>query len=51
MAYAKTGREGKTKWELFQQSMRDLGHFIYNKDPESGEILVIGRNGNSWGKR
>ena len=50
MAYAKQGQEGKTRLERFQDAARDFGHFIYNRDGENGEVLVMGRNGNSWGK-
>lgn len=50
MAYAKQGQEGKTRLERFQQTARDFGHFLYNKDGENGEVQVMGRNGKSWGK-
>lgn len=50
MAYAKQGQEGKTRLERFQQTARDFGHFLYNKDGENGEVQVMGRNGKSWAK-
>lgn len=50
MAYAKQGQEGKTRLERFQDSAREFGHFIYNRDGENGEVLVMGRNKQSWGK-
>ncbi|XP_020608387.1 sodium/potassium-transporting ATPase subunit beta-1-like [Orbicella faveolata] len=50
MAYAKQGQEGKTRLERFQDTARDFGHFIYNKDGENGEVQVMGRNGKSWAK-
>lgn len=50
MAYAKQGQEGKTRLERLQDTARDFGHFLYNKDGENGEVLVMGRNGKSWGK-
>ncbi|RMX42935.1 hypothetical protein pdam_00001774 [Pocillopora damicornis] len=50
MAYAKQGQEGKTRIERFQQTARDFGHFLYNKDGENGEVQVMGRNGKSWAK-
>ena len=50
MAYAKQGQEGKTRLERLQDTARDFGHFLYNKDGENGEVEVMGRNGKSWGK-
>lgn len=50
MAYAKQGQEGKTRLERLQDTARDFGHFLYNKDGENGEVQVMGRNGKSWGK-
>ncbi|KAL9963996.1 hypothetical protein ACROYT_G027563 [Oculina patagonica] len=50
MAYAKQGQEGKSRLERFQDTIRDFGHFLYNKDGENGETLVMGRNGKSWAK-
>ena len=50
MAYAKQGQEGKTKLEIIQDTARDFGHFMYNKDGEDGLVRVMGRTGKSWGK-
>ena len=47
MAYAEKKTEGKSKWEVFQQEMRNFGEFLYSK--EKGEVM--GRNGKSWGKK
>ena len=46
MAYARSANEGKSKCEIFQDTVRDFGLFLYNK--EKGEVM--GRNGKSWGE-
>ena len=49
MAYAKQGSEGKTRLERMQDTLRDFGNFLYNRN-EDNEITIMGRNGKSWGK-
>ncbi|KAJ7369628.1 hypothetical protein OS493_037491 [Desmophyllum pertusum] len=49
MAYAKKDQEGKSRLERFQDTARDFGHFLYNKEGENGTVQVMGRNGKSWG--
>ena len=50
MAYAKKDQEGKSRLERFQDTARDFGHFLYNKEGENGTVQVMGRDGKSWGK-
>lgn len=49
MAYAKQGTEGKTRLERMQDTLRDFGKFLYSRN-EDNEVLIMGRNGSSWGK-
>lgn len=50
MAYAKQGQEGKSALERLQDTARNFGHFLYNRDNEDNEVRVMGRNGKSWGE-
>ncbi|KXJ26213.1 sodium/potassium-transporting ATPase subunit beta-1 [Exaiptasia diaphana] len=45
MAYAESPK-GLTKWQQFQNTAREFGLFLYNKEKKE----VMGRNASSWGK-